>query len=59
MAHLGSFVKKGRARPARALVSNENGRQRRPFTGMAQAYQAATTAPLYLVSMNCFTAGLW
>lgn len=21
-------------------------------------YQAATTAPLYLVSMNCFTAGL-
>lgn len=23
------------------------------------AYQAATTAPLNLVSMNCFTAGLW
>lgn len=22
-------------------------------------YQAATTAPLNLVSMNCFTAGLW
>lgn len=43
--------------PARA---NEKRPLTRPFS-IAEAnlaYQAATTAPLNLVSMNCFTAGL-
>lgn len=52
----GGTMKNGR--PARA---NEKRPLARPFCiGEAiLAYQAATTAPLNLVSMNCFTAGLW
>lgn len=45
----------------RRARANEKRPLTRPFCiGEAiLAYQAATTAPLNLVSMNCFTAGLW
>lgn len=45
---------------ALSAAPTKNGRSRgRPCFGVTNlAYQAATTAPLNLVSMNCFTAGL-
>ncbi|CUI30470.1 Uncharacterised protein [Achromobacter xylosoxidans] len=56
-----------RGRPGRTMKNGRRARanEKRPLTrpfciGEAiLAYQAATTAPLNLVSMNCFTAGLW
>ena len=60
-------VKRARAHaPAGPLKSRPPTRQRKTAACAAVlhreanlAYQAATTAPLNLVSMNCFTAGLW
>lgn len=45
--------RRARANEKRPLARPSLLRARRPD------YQAATTAPLNLVSMNCFTAGLW
>jgi len=53
-------VRPHRAKATRNATRQKNGRSRRPSSERVQLlnYQAATTAPLNFVSMNCFTAGL-